>query len=188
SPSRLAEEASTACCPSTTITNGSVDRAMSTLAAGMTAAGLSPPSRRETADRAISTCGWFAGCRIACWARPATPITPRTTAATSVPSLVLLITRYYNGARAQLFQVAHAHVDELLGGRGPLGVDEADARPKQVQLSGQVARQRTTQPSAQHEHSMTHVRQLLDNFLDVMVGQQLQRCLQIATRDLERAA
>src|SRR6266851_4977093 len=83
---------------------------MSTLAAGMTAAGLSPASRRETADRAISACGWFAGCRIACWASPATPITPRTTATTSVPSLVLLITRSYNGARAQPFQALHARL------------------------------------------------------------------------------
>src|SRR5712691_5869516 len=83
---------------------------MSTLAAGMTAAGLSPASRRETADLAISACGWFAGCRIACWASPATPITPRTTTATNVPSLVLLITRSYNGACAQLFQALHTRL------------------------------------------------------------------------------
>ena len=84
--------------------------------------------------------------------------------------------------------VALAQVDELLRGCSALGVDDSDPRAKQVQLACEIASQRTAQPSAQHQHAPTHIRQLLDNFLDVMVGQQLQRCLQVAPRDLERPA
>src|SRR5207245_694754 len=78
-----------------------------------------------------------------------------------------------------------AHIDELLSGDAPLHVDERDARPQQVKLAGQVARELAADPPAQDEHPLPDVGQQGDRLLEVVGRELLDGCLQIAARDVQ---
>ena len=81
--------------------------------------------------------------------------------------------------------VALPEVDQLLSGRGPVGVDDADVRPEQVELVGEVAGELAADPPAEDEHPAAGRREQLDDLLEVALRDQLLGGLQVGAGHLE---